>query len=111
MHFMDDDPSSATASGELEAEPALADPGITDHADDLPIRFERAGQDAVEPGELCVPSDQPGEPSDARGVEPSAQRPDACELEHPDGSAHPLHRPDATVGEHEIALDQSRRVL
>src|SRR5207245_7176599 len=40
-----------------------------DHTHDLPVRLERPGEDAVQPGELLVPSHQPREPPRAGGVE------------------------------------------
>src|SRR5439155_3989230 len=72
MDFVHRHLTGATAPDELEAQPALADAGLTDHADDLPVRLDRAREDTVEPGELRVPSDQAGETAQTRGVEPCA---------------------------------------
>src|SRR5262249_478083 len=111
MNLVDEDAAVTTAPGELEAQPALAYSGVSDHADDLPVRLHRSREDAVEPSELCVPSDQARETAKARSVEPRAQRADALELEDTHWSAHPLHRTEPTIGEHKVPLDQPRRVL
>src|SRR6266540_558360 len=104
MGFVHRDPASATALAELEAQPALADSRVTDHADDLPVRLDRAREDALEPGELRLAPDQAREASEARRVEPRAEGADLPELEDPDRSAHALHRARAEVGEREEPL-------
>src|SRR6266704_1804610 len=111
MDFVDRNPAAATALAELEAQPALADSRVTDHADDLPVPLARAREDAVEPGELRFPPDQTGEAPEPRRVEPRAEGAGLPELEDPDGSAHALHRPRAEVGESEEPLDQPSGVL
>ena len=81
------------ALDELEAQPALADSGFADHADDLTVRRDRAGENAVEPGELGVPADQPREAARARGFEPGAGGPDPAQLDDADRDRDSLHRP------------------
>src|SRR5262245_40901394 len=95
-----------TGLDELETQPALAHSRLADDADDLPARVEGARKNPLQPGEIGVTADQPGEALAARGIEPRARRSEPLELEDPDRGTHSLHRPRPEVGEREEALDQ-----
>ncbi len=111
MDLVHRDPARADALDELEAQPTFTNSGFTDHADDLPVRSDRAGEDPVEPGELNVPSDQPGQAPRARGFEPRASGPDPAQLDDADRRRHPLYRLKTGVFEHEEPLDEPSRRL
>src|SRR5207245_8399125 len=91
VHLVHRDPAGATALDELEAQPALADPRLADHPDDLPGRLHRACEDPVEPGQLRFPADQAGEAPERRAVQARAARPDPATLEGPDLGTPTLH--------------------
>src|SRR5439155_11136923 len=111
MGFVHRDSAGSTALEELVAQPALADPRVADHANHLPARLERPREDALQPAELRLPSDQAGEAPEPGGVEPGTPGADASQLEDPDRSAHALQGPEAQVGERGEPRDEARSGL
>ena len=73
-------PFARYALGELVAEAALADAGLADDADHLPLAGERLLQGALEHPQLLVAADEPREAARARDVEPPAGGADAGQL-------------------------------
>src|SRR5215510_8355369 len=111
MRLVDGDPPPTAAVDELEAHPALPDPGVTEDANDLPVRGDRLLQDRREPRELVVPPHETREAPPARGIEAGAQRSDPTELVDRYRRADALHGPRAMIVQGEEALDEPRRVL
>ncbi len=105
------DPLRAAALHELEADPALPDPGVADDPDDLPVPRHRPLQDRGEPRELLLPLHQTREAPPARGVEPRAQGTDPLELVDPHRHADAPHRRRPAIAQREEAFDEPRRVL
>ncbi len=77
------DPAREAASGELEAQPTLADAGLAHHADDLSVPLERPLERGIDAGRLRVAADEAGEAARARDLQPGAQRADALERADP----------------------------
>src|SRR5205823_7109194 len=82
----------ASALGELLAEPALPDPGLGDHADDLPRPRDGPPERRLEARHLGCPADEPGEAARSGDVETRAQRADALELVDAERSRYALDR-------------------
>ena len=101
----------AGALGELVAEPALPDPGLGDHADDLPGPRDGPPERCLEARHLLCPADEAGEAARPGDVETRAQRADALELVHAERRPHALDRRLSQVAQREEAGDEPGRVL
>ena len=86
------EPAGAAALGELPAEPALAEPGLGNDADDRSPPFESGRERCLERAELLGSSDEAREAALAGDVEAGAHFAQALKLIDPDCARLALHR-------------------
>src|SRR2546421_8092496 len=91
------EPAGAAALGELPAEPALAEPGLGNDADDRSPPFESGRERCLERAELLGSSDEAREAALAGDVEAGAHFAQALKLIDPDCARLALPREAAEV--------------
>src|SRR5207247_9983418 len=96
---------------ELVAEPALADPGLGDDADDPAAALYRPAERGLERRRLLLASDEAGEAARAGEVEARLERARAFELVDPDPVAEAFHAERPELLEAKEPFDQPRGVL
>src|SRR6185295_431430 len=100
-----------TALRELVAEPALADAGLADHADDLALAGEGAFEARLEGRHLRRATDEAREAAGPGDVEPRAEGARALELVEAYRLGHALHSRGPEIAHAEEPRDELRRAL
>jgi hypothetical protein len=98
------------APQELVDQPGLADAGLADQHHDRAVASGRLPEPGGQPFELEIASDEGGQPSLSRHLQPCPSRQFRRHGPHPDRLGLPLDRELAEVGEIEIAVGQAMRV-
>ncbi len=100
------DPALAAAGRELGANPALADAGLTHHADRLALARKGQLQSLLEVPEFPLASHEPRQAPQARDVEGAAGGPNPAQDVDPNRFGRPPDLPLAEVVKVEIARDE-----
>ena len=106
----DRDSARPAALRELEAEPALAGPGLGDDAEHLAPARRGARERRLEQRHLGLAADEPRQAAYASDVEAAAQGTEPLEPEHLHRRGHPLQVRLAQVPQREVAGHDPRRL-
>src|SRR5919198_2450165 len=106
LGLVDGDVAPPAEFRELRAQPALADPGLRDDADDLALSGEHLLRGGLELRHLGGAADEAGEPSLPGDVESPAGSAEPDELVHTERLARTLHLELAEVPQLDIYLDK-----
>jgi len=108
VRFAHLDPAIPATLGKLEAQAALADPRLGDHAHDLRVSLHRPIEGGFEYVHLFLSADEGRESAGVGTVEPGTQGPDALQVVNLDGIAQPFDLEESEVSQMEEARDHLR---
>src|SRR5712692_3581924 len=107
----DQHPSGSDPLDELVAEPALANSGISDDADDLPLARHRSLECVLEHSHVAVAADELRKSARSRDFEPAVESPNALKLVDPEGLFHSFDREFTEILKLDEPFDELRRVI